>query len=447
MFDVTLAHHDDFRSWRDATRKHVSAGINSRNINWIVNPPDDLFQRQNLDSTEQNTSPFKITRQRYVQLQEAFHAQDPHRFETLYTFVMALQQQDDAQIAALTPKLDTLIQAGREAVLRFRESFVKLALFSRETAPDRSTQSLFDMRGQRIFTGQAATLTRIIPSPWVVSGDTVSIRWTGSASFFSRGGLKAQHEKFQSEIAFGSGYWAQLPQLRLPVKTIPSLIPDAPAEVHQESLAGGPEPNRESCFAQLRAHAVDCAACELCDIGTRTVFGEGRLDAKIMLIGEQPGDQEDLSGRPFVGPAGALLDQTLREVGLERARLYVTNSVKHFRFVNRYGRRLHQKPDLIHIHQCHPWLAQEISLIAPTHIILLGASAASAMLGRPVTVNRERSRFFRLGNSEALITVHPSYLLRIQDRASQDFEKRRFLSDLRLVAEATSQSQAQLHPT
>ncbi|UYH51698.1 UdgX family uracil-DNA binding protein [Candidatus Kirkpatrickella diaphorinae] len=447
MFDVTLAHHDDFRSWRDATRKHVSAGVNSRNINWIVNPPDDLFQRQNLDSTEQNTSPFKITRQRYVQLQEAFHAQDSHRFETLYTFVMALHQQDDAQIAALTPKIEALIQAGRAAVLRFRESFVKLALSGGETAPDRSIQPVFDMRGHRIFTGQAATLTRMIPSPWVVSGDTVTIRWTGSALFFSRGGLKAQNEKFQPEIAFGSGYWAQLPQLRLPVKTIPSVIPDTPMTQHHAGASKAPEPNRESRFAQLRAHAVDCAACDLCDIGTRTVFGEGRLDAKIMLIGEQPGDQEDLSGRPFVGPAGALLDQNLREVGLERARLYVTNSVKHFRFVHRYGRRLHQKPDLIHIHQCHPWLSQEISLIAPTHIILLGASAASAMLGRPVTVNRERSRFFRLGNCEALITVHPSYLLRIQDRASQDFEKRRFLSDLRLVADATAQSETQLHPT
>ncbi len=168
MFDVTLAHLDDFRTWRDATRKHVSAGINSRNINWIVNHPDDLFQRQNLDSTEQNTSPFKITRQRYVQLQEAFHAQDSHRFETLYTFAMALHQQDEAQIAALNPKIEALIQAGREAVLRFRESFVKLALSGRETAPDRSTQPVFDMRGHRIFTGQAATLTRMIPSPWLL---------------------------------------------------------------------------------------------------------------------------------------------------------------------------------------------------------------------------------------------------------------------------------------
>ncbi len=115
--------------------------------------------------------------------------------------------------------------------------------------------------------------------------------------------------------------------------------PDTPLTQHHAGTSEAPEPNRESRFAQLRAHAVDCAACELCDIGTRTVFGEGRLDAKIMLIGEQPGDQEDLSGRPFVGPAGALLDQNLREVGLERARLYVTNSVKHFRFVHRYGRR------------------------------------------------------------------------------------------------------------
>ncbi|MEE8659364.1 hypothetical protein [Sorlinia euscelidii] len=225
MFDVTLAHHDDFRSWRDATRKHVSAGINSRNINWIVNPPDDLFQRQNLDSTEQNTSPFKITRQRYVQLQEAFHAQDPHRFETLYTFVMALQQQDDAQIAALTPKLDTLIQAGREAVLRFRESFVKLALFSRETAPDRSTQSLFDMRGQRIFTGQAATLTRIIPSPWVVSGDTVSIRWTGSALFFSRGGLKRSTKSFNRRLLSDQGIGRSFPNFVCRLKPSPLSSP------------------------------------------------------------------------------------------------------------------------------------------------------------------------------------------------------------------------------
>lgn len=447
MFDVTLAHHDDFRTWRDATRDHVFAGVNSRNINWIVNPPDDLFQRQNLNSTKQNTSSFKITRLRYAQLQEAFHAQKSHHFATLYTFVMALHQQDDAQISALLPEIDALIQSGREAVLRFRESFVKSTLTAGKSSYEASAIRICDMRGQRIFAGQAATLTRIIPSPWVVLGDTISIRWTGSQLFFSQGGNMAKDIEFQPKIAFGSGYWSLLPSLRLPVKAIPKLASEPATDKVVDRAVHDARPNRENSFAQLRAHAVDCSACQLCDIGTRTVFGEGHLAAKIMLIGEQPGDQEDLSGRPFVGPAGALLDEYLREAGLERAHLYVTNAVKHFRFVHRYGRRIHQKPELIHIHQCHPWLAQEISLIAPSHIILLGASAASAMLGRPVTVNRERSRFFRLGNSEALITVHPSYLLRIQDSSTQDFEKRRFLSDLRLVAEASMRVQPDLQPS
>ena len=181
---------------------------------------------------------------------------------------------------------------------------------------------------------------------------------------------------------------------------------------------------------------MGCTRCPLHRDATRTVFGEGPLDAPLVFIGEQPGDQEDLAGRPFVGPAGQLFDQALAQAGIDRASAYVTNAVKHFKFARQGKRRLHQSPDAGEIQACRWWLDQEIALVRPRIIVALGASAARAMLGKAVTISRTRGTAISLeGGAEGWVTVHPSYLLRLPDAARRAEEHARFVSDLRTVGE------------
>lgn len=188
-------------------------------------------------------------------------------------------------------------------------------------------------------------------------------------------------------------------------------------------------------LTSARASAATCERCPLYAHATQTVFGEGPESARIMLVGEQPGDQEDLAGRPFVGPAGKVLDAALGEAGLDRAQVYVTNAVKHFKFEPRGRRRIHQKPDSSEIIACRFWLDIELAEVHPALTVLLGATAARAVLGRTVTIGRERGRpITLLGQAPALVTVHPSYLLRLPDEAAKRREYAAFVADLRVAA-------------
>jgi uracil-DNA glycosylase len=189
-------------------------------------------------------------------------------------------------------------------------------------------------------------------------------------------------------------------------------------------------------LARVRDEAAACRRCPLWENATQTVFGEGPADAKLMLVGEQPGDQEDLRGKPFVGPAGAVLRRALGDAGIDPAKAYVTNAVKHFKFVIQRGkRRIHQKPNVIEIEACRHWLEQELDLLRPEMVVALGATAARALFGREMAIQRNRGRIIPLGNGpRALITVHPSFLLRLQDEDARAVEYRRFVADLALVA-------------
>jgi uracil-DNA glycosylase len=186
----------------------------------------------------------------------------------------------------------------------------------------------------------------------------------------------------------------------------------------------------------LKAAAAGCTACPLHARGTQTVFGEGPADAPLMLVGEQPGDREDLQGRPFVGPAGELLDWALLKAGIERERAYVTNVVKHFKWVPRGKRRIHSKPSSLEIRACRPWLDEEIALVGPSVLVCLGATAAQALLGASFRVTRERGRFVPSNlAAQVMATVHPSSLLRIEADAARKDAIREFVRELRLVAE------------
>ena len=183
----------------------------------------------------------------------------------------------------------------------------------------------------------------------------------------------------------------------------------------------------------LREAASACRACPLWEKATQTVFGEGPAHAKIMFIGEQPGDQEDIAGRPFVGPAGQILTRALAETKIPREQVYVTNAVKHFKFEFRGKRRLHKKPADAEIAACHDWLNREIELVAPRLLVALGATAAHSVLGKPMAIMRNRGKILEYAPGISLIiTVHPSFLLRVPDE-DKDEEYSLFVRDLKLA--------------
>jgi DNA polymerase len=194
-----------------------------------------------------------------------------------------------------------------------------------------------------------------------------------------------------------------------------------------------PRPTLEA----VRQAAAGCRACDLWKRGTQTVFGEGRRGARVMLVGEQPGDREDLEGRPFVGPAGRLLDRALAAAGLDRDRVYVTNVVKHFKWEPRGRRRLHKKPNAAEIAACRPWLETEIALVGPRALVCLGATAAQALLGAAFRVSAQRGKFVESSLAPLVMaTVHPSSILRAADDESRRVELERFVADLSTLAAA-----------
>ncbi|MGA8619904.1 MAG: UdgX family uracil-DNA binding protein [Candidatus Sulfotelmatobacter sp.] len=190
-------------------------------------------------------------------------------------------------------------------------------------------------------------------------------------------------------------------------------------------------------LSRLRAAARDCRACDLWKHATQTVFGEGSSNAAIMLVGEQPGDQEDLGGRPFVGPAGKILNEALREAGIDRDQVYVTNVVKHFKWspAERGKRRIHKKPRYSEIQACRPWLDAELSVVRPQVLVCLGATAAQSLWGRDFSVTRRRGELIQSTLARyVLATVHPSSILRAPDAASRRFQMQEFIRDISKVA-------------
>lgn len=185
----------------------------------------------------------------------------------------------------------------------------------------------------------------------------------------------------------------------------------------------------------LQKNAADCKACDLWENATQTVFGEGKRRAKIMFVGEQPGNEEDFEGKPFVGPAGRLLDEALKKAGIDREQTYVTNVVKHFKWEPRGKRRIHKKPNNTEINACRPWLEAEIATVKPKIIVCLGATAAQTLLGKEFRVSRQRGQLISSPLAPiVLATVHPSSIFRAIDDRSRREEMERFIDDIRLVA-------------
>lgn len=200
----------------------------------------------------------------------------------------------------------------------------------------------------------------------------------------------------------------------------------------ERTVPGG---NAKTALNALREEATQCTRCGLYRCATQTVFGEGPADAELMIVGEQPGDQEDLVGRPFVGPAGQMLDRALDRAAIDRARVYVTNAVKHFKFEPRGKRRIHAKPNAGEINACRWWIDQERAIIAPRRIVMMGTTAIRSLMGKALTLTSQRGRDVELPDGGAArATIHPSFLLRMPDRARAEEEFAMFVRDLKAAA-------------
>ncbi len=453
MRAVTLAHEEDFDGWRDAARSLALARVSPKEVTWSVGAPNDLFgDKAVLDS---GGPAFSVPRPFVELARSVICHSDPERFSLLYILLLRLRAQPKAlqdRADPLVRRLDGMAKEVRRdmhkmrAFVRFREIEAEgvtryVAWFEPEHHIVRSNAGFFVRRFNSMnwsiltpelsthWDGQTLSFTPGATRADAPDGDPIEETWkTYYASIFNpaRVKVKAMTKEMPKK------YWKNMPETAL----VGQLIAGAQArearmvETARTKIGG----NVRAAWEAVRQEAMGCTRCELYKCGTQTVFGEGPLDARIMFVGEQPGDQEDLAGRPFVGPAGQLFDRALADAGVDRAATYVTNAVKHFKFERRGKRRIHQKPDGGEISACRWWIEQERSLIRPPLTVALGATAARSLFGKAVTIGAMRGRAHQAPDGgETWVTVHPSFLLRVRDDKEEEYA--RFVEDLHRIGE------------
>jgi uracil-DNA glycosylase family protein len=427
----TLAHETDWIGWRRAARAYVLASVEPGELTWTVDgtsgPVPDI------------QGGFTLSRAWVSLLSLAFQAREPERFGLLYALVwrahrdgLALSGDDDPD----TRIARRWAQAVRADAHRMRTQvrFARVDFLGREHflgwfAPDHfvleSNARLLARRDPHGFT--------IVTPDGTAHRDEAGLRFgAGLRDPGDDETLLAWWDVHHETILASSNQGGGLPEAED--------LDEIPRPMDQPPI--GPvvlSTTHSGVIGQLARDASTCERCALCGPASQTVFGEGSGAFRVMFIGEQPGDQEDIIGRPFVGPAGQLLDVALEEAGIDRRRIYITNAVKHFKFTPRGRRRIHQSPSPQEIDICRFWLDEERKAVNPRLLVLMGGSAGRAVLGRPVAVTRERGRPFNLPDGgTAFLTVHPSYLLRQPDEASRAREYAAFVRDLRAVRDLIS---------
>ena len=470
MKSVVLAHEVDWGTWRAAARALALGDVPPEDVVWSVRDAGDLFAEPD-NPVPAPVGTFTVPRALVSLAETTIQARDPERFALLYRLIWRAHGGEKHLLELTTDPEVQRVQRLAQAVRRDTHKMRAFVRF-REVAEPEGTRyvSWFEPdhyiveANADFFTRRFATMTWSILTPYR------SVHWNGETIRFDVGAspadvpdddrLEAYWRAYYSSIfnparlkigamrsEMPQKYWRNLPE----AAAIPELIRTASGRVDsmvEQPVFSAPRPARVVAaptaapgtpLQQMAHDAAECRRCPLWEPATQVVFGEGPPDARIMMIGEQPGDQEDLAGRPFVGPAGQLLDRAMAEAGLDRQTIYVTNAVKHFKFVPRGKRRIHEKPGTGEIVACKFWLEQERAEVKPALTVMMGATAARAVLGRAVTISRERSRPIPLpdgagGNVTGFVTVHPSYLLRIPDEDMKAREYAAFIEDLRQIA-------------
>jgi probable DNA metabolism protein len=472
MYFITLDHDTDFEGWRKAARALALNEVNPTDVTWTAQGyAPELFGPPTATALPDAASgSFNVPAKLVELAQSAIMHRDPERFAFLYRLLWRVRSHHELLTIATDSDVLHVTAMARavhrdqhkmQAFVRFREigrehksRFV--AWYEPEHHIVEATAPFFARRfadmAWSILTpdicahweGHVVAFTPGVSKDAAPSEDRLEETWLRYyASIFNPARLKVK--AMQTEMP--KKYWRNLPEASLIKSLIAgaghatgAMIANAATEPHKSQKR--PEPPMTTRHAAsagsiktLREEASDCRACPLWKDATQTVFGEGPQTAQVMLVGEQPGDKEDLSGKPFVGPAGQMLDRALEEAGIDRDKVYVTNAVKHFKFVPRGKIRLHQKPNTSEIKACRPWYERELAAIKPELVVALGATAAQSVFGKITPINKNRGRLIDLEDgTKALVTVHPSYLLRLPDPEAKALEYQRFVDDLRIAA-------------
>ena len=475
MRAVVLATPDDFDGWRDAARALVGAGVPPGEVAWrVAGEGRDLLGGDALPVT---AVPGFTVPKTFIELARRVACNaDPERFALLHAALVQLRTRPkllEDQADRLVNRLYLLDKGVRRDVHKMR-AFVR---FREVEDPDGERfAAWFEPEHHIVRLNSGFFVRRFAQMRWSILTPELCAHWDIAALSFTPGAAKgdapsgdpieAVWKTYYSHIfnparlkvnamtkEMPKKYWKNLPEAAL----IPDLIAGAAERTRgmietaprHPRVGGDPSSPRvgvmgprlrgDDAVERLRAEAATCTRCPLHAPATQTVFGEGPPTARLMFVGEQPGDQEDLAGRPFVGPAGQVFDRALAAAGIERASTYVTNAVKHFKFEPRGKRRIHAKPGAGEIEACRWWIEQERAAIAPAVTVALGATAARSLTGRVVTIGKERGRPLALPDgSELWITVHPSFLLRIEDRDAAAIEFDRFVADLAAIKDRVS---------
>lgn len=423
MPKVVLRSETDWDGWRRATRALVLSGTEPADVVWEVGANADLPQ--------DGSGTFNVPRALVSLAGLAIQARDPERFGLLYSLVWRANDGDNP-----LDKVD-------DPDLRLAQ---RMAFAVRAETHRMRTQVRFMRAGDRllgwyepahfVLEANAQLLARRFPDHIfsIVTPDG-SAHWDQPSLRFG-GGLRDARDDDTLRAWWDAHHTALLDDARADA-SVPEAesLDEAPRPLDRPPIGPVVLPREaDPTLLDVTREAGTCRRCDLYQPATQTVFGEGPKGAAVMFVGEQPGDQEDTIGRPFVGPAGQLLDRALEQAGIDRRTIYISNAVKHFKFTPRGKRRIHQAPDAAEIQACRFWLDIERTQLGPRLLVLMGASGARAVLGRPVTVTRERGRPFQLPDGQtAFITVHPSYLLRIPDGDSKTREQEAFLRDLNAI--------------
>ncbi|WAJ29724.1 UdgX family uracil-DNA binding protein [Antarcticirhabdus aurantiaca] len=484
VYLARLAHPADFEGWRVAARDALALDLPPERIAFAVDgDPAPLFGEPMPEAPTQAEA-VNVPRAFPELARQVVCHSDDDRFLLLYRLLWRLAHENRHLLDVATDPDVMRARSMTKAVYRDAHKMKAFVRFREVPTPDGGTHSIawFEPFHHVVELTAPFFMRRFPGMVWSIVTPRRSVHWDGEALSFAPGGSAADRpaddaaealwltyyasifnparlkvKAMQAEMP--KKYWHNLPEAALiaplirgaeeasrrmlaTAPTLPSFRHEKQAERDTMARAAIKAPATMEAFGgfnrkpedieEAREQAKHCKACPLWEPATQTVFGEGPADASVIFVGEQPGDQEDLAGHPFVGPAGKVFNEALANAGIDRAQAYVTNAVKHFKFEPRGKRRIHSKPSMGEVKVCRWWLELERELIAPKLIVALGATAAAAVLGRTVTIRDTRSKLIDLpgGDTKLLVTVHPAYILRLPDPEAQAREREAFFADM-----------------
>jgi len=447
MHLITLDNETDFDGWRMAARALVLHSVTTAEVNWTVRDhAQDPPSQAALPFPEVPEGRFSVPAKFIELARTIIRHHDITRFALLYRLLWRLRHHHD--LLDNVDDRDVAQAAAMASAVRRDEQRMLDTLRFHEIGRERTSRYVawFAPEHHIVEAVAPSFARRYADMPWSILTPDICAHFDGSLISFTEGvgeaGAPSEDRLEETWRLYAANLFppARLHQKAQPPKrswqTIERMS-DAAGETQTDPDAAMRRKQATSVetIETLREQAATCRACHLWKHATQTVFGEGPSHAPIMMVGEQPGDKEDLAGLPFVGPAGQMLDRAMEEAGIDRKKVYVTNAVKHFKFVPRGKIRLHQKPNTEEIRACRQWYERELTALRPKLVIALGATAAQCVFGKITPINKNRGHLIDLAEgAKALVTVHPSYLLRLPDADAKAREYDRFVEDLKIAA-------------